>query len=302
MHKKMEKIISVMTRHKVRLDTGCAFTQITTFGCGGKIALVLYPNSIKQLVFVAKYLRNKIKHCFLGHGSNVLASDKDYNGVVVLTTHVKQFFIDDCFVVADCGVSAPFLCTQLVKNGLSGGEFLGCLPATIGGAVVCNAGCFAQSADKIVHSVLAFHKGRILRLSNKKCKFRKRTSIFKNSDYVVLQVTMKFTKAQPAQIQSTVNFMRTKKVETQPLSARSAGSVLYNEKIAVSRLIDLAGLKGFTIGRAQVSEKHAGFVINLDKSTSKDIYLLIQHVRNTVLEKFGVDTEIELCFINFEDE
>ncbi len=284
----------------IKMQTDLAFSQLTTIGCGGKIDLVVFPDTISKLVFVAKFLRrHKIKHCFLGRGSNVLASDERYCGVVVVTTKVQGIaFWGNCAEVC-CGTSAAALCAELVKKGLHGGEFLGCLPATVGGVVACNAGCFGQSAQNVVQSVVALRKGKIVRLDNKQCAFGKRNSIFKDGNVLVLQVVMRFEKLTPSKVQQIVCDMRQKKQQTQPLGQRSAGCVLYAEGVAVSKLTDLAGLKGFKIGGAQVSEKHAGFVINLDKATSKDIYLLVRHVQNVVQEKFGVKSVAEVSFINF---
>ena len=299
---KIEKLLAKFSKRKIATDTNCTFAKLTTFGCGGKIRVVVYPTSVRQLTYVAKYLiKNKIEHCFLGHGSNVLASDKLYNGVVVVTRQVKDISFSGQYVVAACGVSTCKLCAELVRAGLSGGEFFGCLPATVGGATVCNAGCFRQSVQQVVVGVTALYKGKKRYLTGAQCKFEYRNSIFKNnSDYLVLQVHMRFTTAQPKQIQSTLTEMRNKKALTQPLGARSAGCVLYSDKGVVSKLVDQAGLKGFKIGGAQVSQKHAGFVINLDKATAKDIYLLIEYVKNEITEKFGITPQTELCLINFE--
>lgn len=298
---KLQKTVEKMQKRRVATERDCTFAKLTTLGCGGTVNVALYPSSVKQLIFILRYLlRHKVPHCILGHGSNVLASDNYYNGVVVVTSRVREICVEGQTVVASCGVSTSKLCSELVRNGLTGGEFFGCLPATVGGAVVCNAGCFGQSAQQVVKSVVVLYKGRLRRLTNKQCNFQKRSSLFKNNaDYVVLQVAMMFPKASPVQIQATVADMRKRKAQTQPLGCRSAGCVLYSDKTAVSRLIDQAGLKGFRLGGAQVSEKHAGFVINLDKATSRDIYLLIEYVKNTVHEKFGVLPKTELCLINF---
>lgn len=299
-----EKVCLAMQKKQIPTDCNKTFAQLTTFGVGGKIAVTLYPQSVAQLIFAEKYLRrHKVRHCFLGKGSNVLASDADYDGVVVSTAGVKEIFVDGTRVIADCGTSVSKLSATLAQKGLSGGEFLGCLPATVGGVIVCNAGCFGQSAANIVKNVVALKKGKLVKLPRNKCEFSARKSIFKNNaDFVVLQVEMQFQKALPSQVQAQIVRMRQKKTETQPLSARSAGCVLFNEKVSVSRLVDLAGLKGFQIGGAQVSEKHAGFVINLDKATAKDIYLLMRYVKNTLLEKFGTKAQTEVCLINFDGE
>lgn len=301
MTSKLLQTLLKMKKKNVPLDVNCTFRQLTTLGTGGTIYLTLFPQNVKQLIFVAKYLRRrKVLHCFLGHGSNVLASDLPYNGVVVVTTRVKNIFVAETTVTADCGASTSKLCSELVQNGLSGGEFFGCLPATVGGAVVCNAGCFGQCAADVVQSVKVLHKGKVKTLSNAQCNFSKRQSVFKNNgQYVVLQVTMRFAKSSSQQIDEVLAQMRKTKAETQPLGVRSAGCVLYNDSVPVSKLIDLAGFKGYTVGGAQVSEKHAGFVINVDKATSSDIYLLIEQIRQTLLNKYGVAAEREVCLVNF---
>lgn len=291
-----------MKKNLVHIDVNCTFRKLTTLGVGGTIYLTLFPNSQKQLIFVSRYLnRHKIRHCYLGAGSNVLASDEPYEGVAVVTTQVKDIYTDGLSVTASCGVSTSKLCSELVRHGLSGGEFFGCLPATVGGAVVCNAGCFGQCAADVVQSVTVLHKGRIKTLKNSQCGFARRQSMFKNSkDYVVLSAKMLFTKADPCRIQQVLSQMREQKAAAQPLGVRSAGCVLYNEEVAVSRLIDTAGLKGYRIGGAEISEKHAGFVINVDKAASSDIYLLIEYMKRTLAEKYGVRAETELCLINYD--
>lgn len=282
--------------------TDADFQHLTTIGTGGKIALAVYPQDVRQLVWAARFLKKrKIPHVFLGNGSNILAGDGEYNGVVVVTKGVRQISVDGQRVTAYCGANTASVAAELVKRGLAGGEFLGCIPATVGGAVVCNAGCFGQSAAQVVESVEVLYRSRVRRVPARLCKFGKRTSLFKNNaDYLVLSATFRFPTASATQVRQTLADMRRRKAETQPLGVKSAGCVLYDDKVAVSKLIDQAGLKGFVIGGAQVSKKHAGFVINLDKATSTDIYLLIEFVKNTLREKFGVFPKTELCLINMD--
>ena len=298
----LDKTVAKMKKNKVPLEQNCTFTKLTTFGVGGKIYLTVYPQTVRQLVFVARYLRrHNVRHCFLGHGSNVLASDDDYLGVAVVTTQVREMTFRGNVVTASCGTSASKLCSELVNRGLAGGEFFGCLPATVGGAIACNAGCFGQSVEQVVRSVTVLYKGRKKRLPVNACGFGVRNSVFKNNgDYLILSAELEFSEAAPTDIQRSLTAMRQKKAETQPLGSRSAGCVLYSETTAVSKLIDEAGLKGFRIGGAAVSEKHAGFVINLDKATAKDIYLLIQYLQNAVRERYGITPKTEICFINFD--
>ena len=297
-----DEIVRALTRRGISIKTDNTFSRLTTFGTGGKVALTVYPKNARELIFLARYLKKMKAPCvYLGNGSNVLAGDKDYDGVVVVTKGINQISVDGQTVTAFCGANTATLSAELVRQGLTGGEFFGCIPATVGGAVVTNAGCFNQCVSQVVVSVDVIHNGRRKTLTNKQCGFEKRNSLFKNNpNYLVLSATFLFPRLSMTQVRNNVVAMRQKKAETQPLGAKSAGCVLYHDKVAVSRLIDQAGLKGFQIGGAQVSKKHAGFVINLDKATSTDIYLLIEYIKDTLTEKFGVTPHTELCLLNME--
>lgn len=297
-------ILSKMKKFSVEFSTDKAFAQLTTLGCGGKILVTIFPDSVTKLVKCVRLLdRLKVRYCLLGKGSNVLASDDDFDGVVIVTCKMKNFKIVGKRAYAECGVSTVTLARTLMDKGLTGGEFLACLPATVGGALVTNAGCYGQQMSDLVARVKVLCGGKICTWGRKKCNFGKRNSVFAQSDdVVILAVKLKFTASSCADVSQLINNMRAKKSATQPLIYRSAGSVLFHDKVAVSRLLDLAGLKGYTVGGAQVSAKHAGFVINIDKATSKDIYLVIQHMRSTLLKRFGIDAKLEIRLINFDKE
>ena len=297
-------ISAKMKKYSVESYTDKAFSELTTLGCGGKIKITIYPDSVRKLVKCVRLLdRLKVTYCILGRGSNVLASDDDFDGVVIVTKKLKSFRVVGRRVYALSGVSTVTLGSVLKKRGLTGGEFLACLPATLGGAVVTNAGCYGQEIKCVIKRVKALYCGKIRRFSARKCQFGKRKSIFSCSDgYTILSVTMKFARSSPDEVGQRINEMRAKKAATQPLNFRSAGSALYHDRVAVSRLLDKAGLKGYTVGSAQVSTKHAGFVVNLDKATSKDIYLVIQRMRSTLRKRYGLDAKIEIRLINFDGE
>lgn len=298
------QIVSKMKKYSVETYLDKSFSELTTLGCGGKIKITIYPDGVKKLIKCVRLLdRLKVTYCILGRGSNVLCSDDVYDGVVVVTTKMKAFRVRGKYAYALAGASTVTLGNALKNKGLTGGEFLACLPATVGGAVVTNAGCYGQQIDGVVKSVKALLCGKVKRLSAKQCKFGKRKSLFSQNDgYVILSVKLKFARSTPQQVSEKINEMRAKKSATQPLNFRSAGSALYHDKVAVSRLIDEAGLKGYTVGGAQVSERHAGFVINIDKATSKDIYLVIRHMQRTLRDRFGLDAKIEIRLINFTED
>ena len=297
-------ILSKMKKYSVAYYTDRAFSELTTLGCGGKIKITVFPDSERKLVRCVRLLiKLKVKYYLLGRGSNVLASDDDFDGVVVVTTKMKNFRVVGRVARVQAGVSTVALASELKSRGLTGGEFLACLPATVGGAVVTNAGCYGQEIKDIVKGVKALYRDKIVRINAKKCKFAKRKSIFSQScDFVILSVKMRFRFSSPEEVNRLIVKMRTKKAASQPLNFRSAGSALYHDKVAVSRLLDMAGLKGYTVGGAQVSTKHAGFVVNLDKAASQDIYLVIQHMIATLRQRFGIDAKIEIRLVNFSSE
>ncbi len=297
---KVNKVVSKMKKLRIATYQNRTFAQLTTLGCGGKIEWTIFPDTIKKLVRAVKYFcRNKIPFVTLGCGSNVLASDSDFRGVVICTKKLQKLKVKGNVLTVTCGVPAPHVAQICKQHGLTGGEFLACLPATVGGAVVCNAGCFGQNIQQIVQKVKVLRNGRITTLNNNQCKFCHRNSLFKNTNDVVLSVQLQFEQSTEQQVAHKIARFKQVKRATQPLSSRSAGCVLYHPLVAVSKLVDQAGLKGYTIGGAKVSKKHAGFVVNIDKATSKDIYLLIEYLRRTLLAKYNVHAQIELCLLNF---
>ena len=295
------ELVSKMKKKLIPIDENLSFRELTTLGCGGTIKLTVYPTSVKQMVFAVKLLTKLgVPFVVLGKGSNTLASDEPYDGVVVSALKMNKLKLSKRGAYAQAGVSTLNLGKQLREHGLSGGEFLSCLPASVGGATVSNAGCFGQEMSSIVKYVTVLCNGRVKRIPASQCGFAKRRSLFKNNaDYVVLGVRLKLVKRNAEEISATIADMRARKAATQPLDFRSAGCTLYHDKVAVSRLIDQAGLKGYMVGRAQISTKHAGFVVNLDKARSKDIYLVMLHAKNTLYNRFGVCAKVEVNLVNF---
>ena len=297
-----ELLKSRLGKRGVKVVSGLSFAELTTFGCGGKVKLTAYPTTVRQLVYTVKLLdKLKVNYVLLGKGSNVLASDNDYDGVAVVTAGITNVQIRGTTVYALAGTSTLSLAHALQIAGLTGGEFFACLPATVGGAVVGNAGCFGQDVGKIVHGVEILHRGRRKWLKNSKCHFGKRNSVFKNGDYVVLAARFKLARSTPDVVKSNIEQMRHRKAASQPLNYRSAGCVFYHDTVSISRLIDQAGLKGYRVGGAMVSTKHAGFVLNVDKATAKDIYLVTQHVAETIWQRYGIRAKLEIRLINFEE-
>ena len=297
-------ILSKMKKYSVQTCLNKRFGELTTLGAGGTIKVTVYPDTIRKLVKVIRLLcKLKVDHYILGKGSNVLASDNEYDGVVVVTTKITEIRAHGVKICASAGASTFNVYKTVEKLGLSDGEFLSCLPATIGGATVTNAGCFGQDMNGILRGVTVLHKGKTKRLTAKQCKLSKRNSLFKqDSDYVLLSVRLKFTRSTSNEVKDKSQQMRRLKAQTQPLNYRSAGCMLYHDSVSISRLADQAGLKGFVIGGAKVSDKHAGFILNVDKASAKDIYLVMQHVERTIWKRFGIVAKREVCLVNFTKE
>ncbi len=280
-----------------------SFSQLTTLGCGGKIKLTVYPGSERQLISAVRLLdKYKIRYVFVGRGSNILAADADFDGAAVVTAKVSKVTVRGSKVYASAGTSTAYLAKILCQNGLSGGEFLACLPATVGGAAVCNAGCFGQDMRGILHSVKVMRKGKVFVLPVDKCGYRKRGSALKNGDYLVIGVNLRLDRGNREQIERRIEQIKKTKRDSQPLNGRSAGCALFHDTVAVSALIDRAGLKGYTLGGAQISTKHAGFVLNVDKATGWDIYLILRYIIDTLWQRFGIVAKTELCLVNFTKE
>ena len=298
------QILTKMKKYCVHTCFDKQFSELTTLGCGGKIKITVYPDTVHKLVKVIRLLdKLGVERYVLGKGSNVLATDSEYDGVVIVTTKLSRISVHGVRVYALAGTSTQKVYKELERRGLTGGEFLTCLPSTIGGATVSNAGCYGQDIKSVLHSVTVLYKGKILKLSADECRLTKRNSLFKeDADYTLLAVRLKFTRSTPKEVKQKSQQMRDAKWNTQPLNYRSAGCMLYHDNISISRLTDQAGLKGYTIGGAKVSDKHAGFILNVDKATSKDIYLVMQHVERTLWERFGVIAKREICLVNFTKE
>ena len=302
--KTFEQVIAKMKKYSVETRLDKRFDELTTLGAGGKIKITIYPDTVSKLVKAIRSLNKlKVEYYVLGKGSNVLASDADYDGVVIVTTKMTKISAHGVRLSALAGTSTLAVYKETEKRGLGGGEFLSCLPATIGGATVSNAGCYGQDVKGILQSVTVLHGGRVKKLFAKQCKLAKRNSLFKqDASYTVLSVKLKFTQSTPDEVRQKSQHMRKAKSDTQPLCYRSAGSMLYHDSTSISRLADQAGLKGYTVGGAQVSTKHAGFILNVDKASSKDIYLVMRHVERTIWERYGIVPKREICLVNFNEQ
>jgi len=273
----------------------------TTFKVGGFADWFLTPQNTEQLKEVIALIKKaNLPYFVLGNGSNLLVGDKGIRGVVICLTQKMQrieIFGDECY--AESGVLLSKAANAVQRAGLSGLEFASGIPGSIGGAVYMNAGAYEHELKEVIKSVEYMDmSGNIFTVSNKECNFGYRKSLFSEKDYIIIGCTFLLKQDNPDEIRSRMDDYTKRRTSKQPLEKPSAGSTFKRPTgYFAGSLIEQAGLKGFSIGGAQVSEKHAGFIINKGNATAKDVLDLVEHVKKTVFEKFQVMLEMEVKMI-----
>ena len=283
----------------IEIEKNIPMHEFTGFQTGGVADYYVAPTNRNTLVGLLEVLSEYEEEYFLlGNGTNVICSDDGYRGTVVHTTNFKTVdFYEPNTISVSSGYSINRLCRVVMRKGLSGLEFAYGIPGTLGGAVFMNAGAYGGELSDIVQSVTAFDKSRgVVELDSQKCEFSYRKSLFsKNVELTIISAELKLEAGDVDEIdrKMTENYVR--RVEKQPLNFPSCGSTFKRPHgDYASRLIDLCNLKGYSYGGAQVSEKHAGFIINRSDATTKDIIDLINYVSKTVKEMTNVELEMEI--------
>ena len=272
----------------------------TTFKVGGPAECYIKINDIQDLRKILKFAKDKnIAITVLGNGSNVLVLDKGIKGIVlnIRLNKIEMVNLDGkFFATIGAGVKISIFGHLLLKNELTGFEELSGIPGTIGGAVRMNAGAHGKEFKDIVNFVTCMdYDGNIKQFENAEMEFAYRSSMLKDKKYIVLEVGMQFQKGNEEEIRSKMEEYATYRKEKQPIEYPSAGSTFKRgDDFITAKLIDEAGLKGYHIGGAEVSTKHAGFIINKGNATAKDILELIEYVKKTVEEKFNKKIELEI--------
>ena len=276
----------------------------TSFKTGGPAEIYITGKTIKQIQDVLKFSKqNNIKLYIIGNGSNLLISDEGIKGIVlkIAVDNIETLESDfGVLVKAGAGVKIMALAQILKKDGITGFEELAGIPGTMGGANYMNAGAYGKELKDIIVSTKAINKetGKIETLKNEEQELKYRSSIFKNRKYIIIETMLNLQKGIPEEIERKMSNFSNQRKQKQPIEYPSAGSTFKRgEKFITAKLIDECGLKGYQIGGAQISEKHAGFIINKNNATSKDILDLIKYTKKKVFEKFGVQIEEEVEII-----
>ena len=274
----------------------------TSFRVGGCVPMLIIPESTKAIIEIYTFFKDHgVTPLIIGNGTNILANDA-YLPFPVIKTHGNAEgvrLISETEIEAECGITLAQLAVFAQKNGLTGMEFAHGIPGSLGGAVYMNAGAYGGEMAHIVTKTTAFGENGIYTVSGDEHDFSYRHSIFSEKNDIILSSVIRLEKGDKEEIGAKMEELAAKRKASQPLNMPSAGSTFKrpaNDYAAA--MIDQCGLKGFTVGGAQVSEKHAGFVINFDDATFENVMDVISHVRETVKEKFGTTLETEVKIID----
>ena len=277
----------------------------TTYKVGGPARIYLKVKDVDSLIKTIKYCgKHRVKYLVIGRGSNLLFSDREYEGLIIsLNECFNEIKVNGSTMIAQAGVPMISLSYQAAKIGLSGFEFMGGIPGSIGGGIYMNAGAYKYDLASVVKTVtLLNEKHEVVTFNNEQMDFYYRHSICKdNRKLIVLEVTFELTAKSPDEIKAVLDKRKERRMSSQPWNMPSAGSVFRNPQDKPAwQYIDECGLRGYEIGGAQVSPKHSNFIVNNGYASAKDIYDLIMLVQEKVNEKFGVKLRREVGLINWE--
>ena len=289
-------LIQMIDKERVLLDE--PMKKHTTFRVGGNADYFVMPKNteeVKQVVALCK--KEKLPYYILGNGSNLLVGDKGYRGVIVqIYREMNEIVVDGDKICAQAGALLSRVGSVALEAGLAGFEFAAGIPGTVGGAVVMNAGAYGgEMKDILVNATVLTQDGDVLKLTNEELELGYRTSVIAKKNYIVLEAEYQLQAGEKTEIRAKMDELKVQRVTKQPLEFPSAGST-FKRPVGyfAGKLIQDAGLRGFQVGGAQVSEKHCGFVINKGDATAADIVELMNQVSEKVFQEFGVTLEPEV--------
>lgn len=292
----MERLIQFLQQSGIRYVRNLSLRDCTSFKIGGDADIAVYPAGTQDAAALVRFLlRNQMPYLVLGNGSNILAPDKGLREVVIKTDDMNSVTVQEDTVTVYAGCLNVTAANAAWKRGLSGMEFLHGIPGSIGGAVYMNAGAYeSQVSDILVQTEYVNGAGQICCIDLAQHLYGYRESVFTGQD-IICKSTFRLRPAAPDAIKQTMSELMQRRRQKQPLSYPSAGSVFKRPPgHYAGKLIEDCGLKGYTVGGAQVSEKHAGFIINIGNATAEDVKILIAHIQKSVYEKFDIHLQTEV--------
>jgi UDP-N-acetylmuramate dehydrogenase len=293
---KLEKI------NYLRLEKNKNLAEFASFKVGGPADLFLRPEKISALEeLMPLIVESEIPYFILGRGSNLIISDKGYRGIIIYTGSLNHYQLNGNQITAESGLELKEIADLACENSLSGFEFAAGIPGSLGGALYMNAGAYGgELKDVIVKAQFVNQNGNLIELDKAELKLEYRTSILQkeNPDWIAVNVTIKLHKSKADKIKAKMDELHNKRWSKQPMEFPSAGSIFKRpEGHYTGPLIEEAEMKGYQIGGAQVSTKHAGFIVNKDNASAQDIINLIEKVKEEVYKISGVQLEVEPRFL-----
>lgn len=291
-----KKLLSILKEEQVKKDE--PMKSHTTFRVGGPAAYFVTPQTAEEVARVIEACtQENVPYYIVGNGSNLLVSDKGYEGVIIqIYKQMNQVEVEGTQIRAQAGALLSMIAKRALDAELAGFEFAAGIPGTLGGACVMNAGAYGGEMKDVLQSVTVLtDKGEVKTLAKEELELGYRTSVIAKKGYIVLEAVIELQKDEKEKIQAVMDDLKERRVTKQPLEYPSAGSTFKRpEGYFAGKLIQDAGLRGFRVGGAQVSEKHCGFVINKDQATAADVMNLMNQVSDKVYEAFGVRLEPEV--------
>lgn len=281
-----------------------SLSNYTTYKVGGIASIVVYPKNVKKLIKLLKYIKqNNIKYKILGNGSNTLFSSKKYDGIIIKLDEFNDAEVINNKIRVGAGYNLMKLSSLATRKSLTGLEFASGIPGNVGGSIYMNAGAYKSDMGYVVQSIKVLTPDfKVITMTNKELHFHYRESfLMHNKEYICLEALFKLKPGKKSEIMEVNHERKKRRLETQPLEYPSAGSVFRNpEGMFAGKMIEDLGLKGLTKGKAQISKKHANFIINLGGAKAEDIKALIDLILFTVEENYGIKLKVEQEFVNWE--
>ena len=275
--------------------------KFNTYGIKTTCDYLIKPNSLNNLILLLDIInKEKISYFIIGSGSNIIIPDTHFKGIIINLDLLKNVSINQNEVVAEAGIKLAFLAKLCINASLSGFEYISCIPGTLGGALYGNAGVKDHTIYDYLKSVDVIREGKIVNIKKEEIDINYRHTSFKNSKDIIVRATFALESGDISAMEEIVKDNSTKRLKSQPLEYRNAGSVFKNpEGDYAGRLIEAVGLKGYSIGDASVSMKHANFIINKGNATSKDITDLIKLIQEKVYKEFNIMLELEQIIVEW---
>lgn len=299
----MDDIIKGLEKSKYDIKENVSFKTLTTYKTGGVCKYLISPFEVLALIELLKVLKeNNIKFKIFGNGSNILASDKVYDGVIIRLDKFNKVKVDGNIVYAEAFVNLISLSLTCLNNNLAGFEWASGIPGTVGGACYMNAGAYLKSVSDVLISVTVLDEDyNVLEIPLKDLEFGYRKSNLMDKGYIILGAKFKLSKGNYDDILNLITERRERRYKSQPLNYPSAGSVFRNpDGDYAGRLIEECNLKGYVKGGAKISDMHANFIVNYNNATSSDVKDLIEFAKLKVHEKFNIDLKCEQELFNWE--